>query len=716
MAEVLAPGLRDREQLHEPARWQPFPDLTRLVSPRSALVVGASQKPDSAGARLIANLDRSESVRDVVVVHPTMESRGKFRCFAAFEHVPEAEIDVALVLVKAAQVPSALRHCAALAIPFAIVMSSGFEEAGAEGRGLADEILAICRSTGLRVYGPNCPGLTNYRDRIALTFAPPVAFEESGAVGLVSQGGGSGRAVLQGLQGRARVGLSLTGGNELDLSSADFIAHMARDETVRVIVAVIEGIKDGGKLVKSLEEANRRGKPVVILKVGRTETGLRAAASHTGALAASADIVSAAFNQFGAIEVADLDELVAVTRLLAEGRRAMSRALAIVTFSGGAGAMAADHAELNGLQLARLGPSTTARLREWLPPFAASGNPVDVTAEALTDMDAMSATLRAVANDAAVGVVVVPIPADYGPATETLARSIVDVAKQSGAPIVPVWMSERRGPGYTVLDSAGLVVFPSVSKAMAAVGKSAKGRPTPQAATERIHHAPSSTIACTEAEAKQVLRRASISVPTGRLARDAAEATAIATEIGFPVVMKIASADIQHKTEVQGVRLDVRSAEQACATFEDLVSTVSTKRPGAVIDGVLVERMLGVGREMLVGIHRDPTFGSVVTVGLGGVLVEIAKDVTHRILPIGIDDALAMVGELKCGSYLGAFRGSPPADVHALAELVVKLSTLVSSDPSLEEVELNPVWVGPVGSGAIPLDALITRKVAEERQ
>ncbi|MEJ8858778.1 acetate--CoA ligase family protein [Variovorax robiniae] len=694
-----------------------FPDLSKLVQPRNLVVVGGSQKPNSEGARLLNNLAASNLGGEVFVVNPKMTGEEKQRCWPSVSSIPPVAIDVALVLVRAALVPGILRECANRNIPFAIVMSSGFDEAGPEGQALGAEIRALCATAGLRVYGPNCPGLTNIRDRVGMTFSPAYKTDiHCGRVGLVTQGGGAGRNVLQGLAfGAVGVGLWLSGGNEIDLGSAEFIAHMANDPDIDVITVVLEGIKHGKRLAAALELARERGKPVVILKVGRSEYGAKAAASHTGSIAGAAHVNRAVFRQFGAIEVDDIDELVAVTRLIASPARPTSSAVAVITFSGGAGAMAADHTGLQGLQLANLAPDTVSRLRACLPHFASTSNPVDVTADALKNPDSTSACLRAIADDPGVGAIVIPIPADYAAITDSLSQVVADVALEIAKPILPVWMSRRLGPGFELMEQRGLGPFTSLSSALSALRK-AVGSGDPVAASVEREGATDPSQDCAadrlfasgEAAAKQMLSRAGIPVPEGILAKTPEEAADAAEKLGFPVVMKVASEQILHKTEVNGVRLSILSTQQATSTFRDIVGTVGILRPEARIDGVLVEKMFDErGREMLVGIHTDEVFGRVITVGLGGIFVELLKDVSHRMLPISEGDAKQMLGELRHAAWLNEFRNRPAADIEALEALLVRISSFAMEHTEIEEAEFNPVWVGPKGEGAYALDALI---------
>ncbi|AZW29672.1 ATP-grasp domain protein [Bordetella bronchiseptica GA96-01] len=700
-----------------------FPDLSRLVRPRNVAVVLGSQRPNSEGARLLENLSaHSRMDGELFVVNPPMRGDGPFRCWPSIADLPEAEIDVALIILRAAYVMDALRDCAARGIPFAIVMSSGFGEAGPEGRALEQQVAALCAATGLRAYGPNCPGLSNFRDRMGMTISPAFKTDRNvGSIGIVTQGGGAGRNIVQGLSHGPGPAMWLSAGNEVDLGAPDFIAHLANDPEIGVIAVLLEGIKDGQRLIAALDLARARGKPVVMLKIGRSEYGVRAAQSHTGSIAGTAAINSAMFAQFGVIEAHDMDELVALARLAAQGRLPASDELAVVTFSGGAAAMAADQIGLQGLRLARFSPATTEHLRASLPGYAAIANPVDVTAEALNSIDGLASCLRTVAQDPGVGAVIVPIPADYADLTDGIAQAVIDAAAGSSRPIVAVWMSRRLGSGFRRLEEHGLAPFLSLTSALAAVRKLTPRHLLRASAAPREPEAgvapagPDTPGACTEAAAKAMLRVAGIPVPQGSLCRTPEETAAAAQSLGFPVALKIASAQILHKTEVGGVRLDVRTAGQAAEVHARMVEQVRAQRPDACIDGVLVEKMLhDGGREMLVAVRADPMYGRVLTIGLGGIFVELLKDVAHRILPVRPDDIHDMLADLRHRAYLGQFRNLAPMDCDAFVRLAAQLAEFVARRPDIVEAEFNPVWVGPAGAGAWVLDALLLTSPSSE--
>ncbi len=693
---------------------KPFADLSRFVNPRNVAVVGASARESSQGRRLYDNLVLHSAVPgEVYAVNPAYQEIGGRPCWPSISALPEAEIDVALIMINASLVLDALRQCVARGIPYAVVMTSGFSEAGEEGRRLEREIAELCEATGLHVYGPNCPGFVNVRDRLGMTFSP--AFKDdlnAGSIGLATQGGGLGRNLLQGLSFGQGVGLWFSAGNEVDLEIPDFIAHMANDPQISVIALLMEGVKNGRRLTAALELARARNKPVVVLKVGRSEAGVRAAQSHTASVAGTAAVNSAVFRQFGAIEVDDLDQLLAVSRLLTRITPKSGKGLCIYTFSGGTAALAADIAGAADLPMAAFSPATKAALRERLPDFASIDNPVDTTADILRNPAASADCLRAICADPSVGTVLFPIPMDYGVITDGMAQAIATVAAETETLIVPVWMSRRLGGGFQLLESAGLLPFLSLSDAIAALVKAVPWqRPArqPAAAPHQPEAATSATRMLSEAAAKQLLREAGLPIPQGTVVSSAAQAAVAAERLGFPVVMKVVSAQIAHKTEAGGVRLGIASAGAAREAYAAIHEAVARHNPDAVIDGILVERMLPPGgREVLVGVHSDAAFGLVLTFGLGGIFVETIRDVAHRMIPLSREDARALLREIRYAEVLDGVRGQAPADLAALEDLILKVSDYAwSQRDTLQEMELNPVWVGAEGQGAMPLDALI---------
>jgi len=703
-------------------------DLSLLINPRSIALVGASDREDSIGAHTLDNLVKHSSFKvQLYLVNPgKAEIRGQ-RCWPSVAALPEAP-DVAVVVVPAAGVLGVIEDCAQSGVRFAVVLSSGFGEAGEEGEKAQLRMKEIAARSGLRLYGPNCPGLCNVNQRLGMTFSPAFPHDlVPGPIGLATQGGGLGRNVMQAMERGVGIGLWASTGNEVDLQVADFIHYMADAPDIRVIVTLFEGIKDGPRLMSALKRAAEQGKPVVALKIGRSEYGAQAAQSHTASLTGSSEVNSAVLRQFGVIEVDDIDELVDAAWLFARAMPGPKEGVAIYCASGGTAALLADILGTTDLQLPPLAPETTETLRANLPSYAAIGNPIDTTSVVVSDAQVVQKTMGAVGRDPNLGLVLVPNALDYGATTARMARNIIDVQKSVTIPIVPVWMSDRLGEGYQLLVKEGFAPPRSAGKAVKAVqrwvsyGRWKRGDPQlPAWNAQRIAQAHAASqqggaarVSLTESAAKERLARAGIQVLPSQVAATAGDAARIAEAMGFPVVAKIASADITHKSDVGGVRVGLCSGGEVRQACEEILANVARHRPGAKIDGLLIEKMAPAGGfELVVGVTRDPVFGHVMTVGLGGIYVEILRDVVRRLLPLTPRETAAMVRELRSFPLLDGARGRARADVDALEALLLKVSDLVSGPAGdrLEELELNPVWVGAQGQGAMPLDAVLTER------
>jgi len=696
-------------------------DLSRLFEPRSIALVGASDRAGSIGGYALQNLaEHSTFTGDLYLINPRREAIGERRCWPSVAALP-ATPDVALIAVPASEVMAALHECADRGVAFAIVFTSGFGETGDEGKALEAEMRAIVARSGMRIYGPNCPGLTNVNRRLGLTFSPAFKLDLlAGPIGIATQGGGLGRCLLQSMQRGIGVGLWSSAGNEVDLEVSDFIDHMAGAGDVGVIATLLEGVRDGRKFLRAVRHAAAQRKPVVALKIGRSEYGRRAAQSHTASIAGSAEVNSAVLRQMGVVEVDDIDELIDTAALFARARPGANEKVAVVCSSGGTAALSADMIGSAGLELATLSPATLAELAKHLPPFVSAANPLDTSGEILNKPEALDATLRAVANDPAVGLVLYPIPLEYGPVTKGVADSIVRVQRETGTPIVAVWMSDRLGAGYDALVAGGLMPMRSVGKAVKAMSRwvwhgqwraRADAMPAPEPLWLLAGQGQALPDVSTEPLAKHWLTAHGMAVPAHRVARTPHEAQAAARELGWPVVAKVVSAEVAHKSDAGGVAVGVRDAEELARVWERIHADVTAAVPHARIDGLLIEAMAPPGGvETLVGVHTDDSFGPVISVGLGGIHVEVLKDVSRRLLPITLDDARDMLRELRGFPILQGIRGRAPRDIEAIARTLVAVSDLVSAHRgAVAELEINPLWVGAVGQGVLALDALAIR-------
>jgi acyl-CoA synthetase (NDP forming) len=699
-----------------------FSDLSKLVLPRSIVLVGASEKPDSIGGRTLENLTKySEFTGALHLVNPGRTEIHGRPCAASVLDLKEAP-DLAILAVRADTVLDTLRDCGKIGIKFAIVFTSGFGETGDAGRAVEAQMRAIARSSGMRIYGPNCPGLNNMNARLGLTFSPAWRIDRRpGPIGVATQGGGLGRSFIQSMDRGVGIGLWCSGGNEVDLEVSDFIHYMADAPDIKVIVTTLEGVRNGPRFMAAALHAARRGKPIVAIKVGKSEYGAKAAQSHTAAIAGSAEINSAVFRELGIIEVDDIDELIDVASLLSRAKPTGREQLAVYSFSGGTAALASDMVGTAGLKLAEFAPATIAALKKALPGFAAVDNPVDVTAEVLVNSEVSYATLKATASDPNTDLVLVPIPVEYGQTTVVLGESLVKVQSEVTTPIVPVWMSDRTGEGHRKMIDGGLMPMRAIGNTVMAVkrfieyGRWRAGFDHKWLPLGSVGEA-EATANLSEAKTKALLATAGIPVPKGVVARSADEAAQAFRDVANGrAVMKIVSPAITHKTDIGGVSLGIASESNAKVAYEVIQANGRKACAAGEIEGVLVEPMLpSPFVEAVVGIHRDPVFGHVCTFGLGGVSIELFKDVSRRLLPLTPKSARQMISETRCHALLKGHRGQAAFDIDALVDTLVKLSDFVVKHAAqIDELEINPLAVRPQGQGVTALDAVLSYQGTE---
>ena len=697
-------------------------NLAALVDPSSVALIGASDNPASIGGRALRNLLEFSDFRGrLYLINPARDEIQGQRSWPDVGSLPEVP-ELVMVAVPAKVAVPVLEQCGRLGVKFAIVFTSGFGEGGGEGLDLAERLKLLALETGMRIYGPNCPGVCNVNKRLGFTFSPSFPNDlRSGSIGLVTQGGGLGRNIMQSMDRGIGVGLWFSTGNELDLQVADFVHYLADAPDIKVIVMLLEGIKDGARFVSAVQYAQRQGKPMVVFKVGRSAYGQRAAQSHTASLTGSAEVNSAVFRQLGVIEVDDIDELADTAWLLARAEPpARPGGLAVYCSSGGTAALTADLIGVAGLTLTELSAETIRSLRCRLPGYAAIENPIDTTTAVLSDLSIVDETLLAVCRDPGVSLVVFPMSIDYGEVTERIARSIVAVQTRTSVPIVPIWMSERTGPAYRVFVEAGLAPIRSVGKAVKAIARwleQGRWRTRGDEAFEPLllkqpPPIPGPTYLLTEVAGKRWLKEFGIPIPDFSLATSSAHAVEQARRLGYPVVAKVVSPDVPHKSDAGGVRLSLDTDVAVAQAWEAIHADVRRACPKAKIEGVLIEPMAPAdGFEVLVGVSRDPVLGHVMTVGMGGLYVELLRDVARRMLPVTSEQAYEMLRELRCFSLLKGARGQPASDLEALQNLLVTVSSfVVEHAQAIEEMDLNPVWVGREGQGVYPLDAIIVAR------
>jgi acyl-CoA synthetase (NDP forming) len=697
-------------------------DFTALFKPSAIAVIGASSDARTISGQPLAYLQKHGYAGALYPINPKYERIGNLVCYPDVASLP-AVPDLAVIAVGAKLVAGMLRQCGEKGIPYVIILSAGFAEAG-ETRA-QEEIQDIAARYGMGVTGPNCQGMMNIEDRIHVGFGAPYGMSyRKGAISVTSQSGAWGNSILilaceEGLGFRRYVST----GNEACITSLDLIDSYIDDPGTRLITGYVEGFKDAHRTVAIGRKALAAGKPVLMWKVGTSEAGAAAAASHTANLGGTPALYKAAFHQAGIIEVSDVGDLADCARALLAGRLPRGNRLGILTASGGAGILMADSAARAGMEIAKLSPETVAGLRKILPRHAGFNNPIDVTGGAGNDLDSYREALLLVARDPNVDMLGIPLAAVSGPNAHGLVTQVVAVARAVDIPILVAWQGDDTAnqEGYAMLDSVGVPRyktpvrcargFDALWQFVNARRRLEQGRMDKPLA---LHCASAKALLAgrktdlAEYEAKRVLAVYGIAVTRENLATSAEEARRQAAAIGFPVALKVQSADIPHKTEAGGVRIGLADADAVARAYDDIHASAKAYAPQAKVDGVLVQSMVSGGVEIILGVNNDPLFGPAVMFGLGGIFAEVMKDVTFRLAPIARFEAMEMIREVRAFPLLDGARGRPKADVEALADAIVRLSALaIDLKDEVAEIDINPLFVLPAGQGVVAGDALI---------
>ncbi len=688
--------------------------LSALFAPRSIAVVGASSNAQKIGGIPVDYQRRFGFEGALYPVNPNADRIQDLPAFPSLRAIGQP-VDLAILAVPSALVDGALDDAIAAGVKGVVLFSSGFAEVGAEGAAAQARLGDKARAAGVRLVGPNCLGFMNVARHVYATFspAPGVGRVMPGRIGLVSQSGAFGAYAYA--MARARgVGLSLwaTTGNEADVQVADCLAWLAQDPDTDVIMAYMEGCRDGPRLRAALALAQANGKPVVMVKVGRTALGAEAAASHTAALAGDDAVYDAVFRQYGVLRARNLTEFFDLAHSAAVAGRPRDRSIGLFTLSGGVGALMADEASAQGLDAQPLSEPAQDTLRSWVP-FAAPRNPVDITGQVTNDMTLIERTARVMLDDRGfaswMGFLAAAGASDaFWPVLRSLVTSLREAYPDTLLAVSTLLSPERRAE----LEAMRCLVFADPSDGIRTIAALAGLKPGAAVAATPASIAASLTLSpgtMSEPDALALLADAGVPVVAHRVVRSADEAAAAAEALGDAVVVKIVSADIPHKSDVGGVALGLRGAAQASAAFERTRDHARTARPDARLDGALVARMLTGGVECIAGVHRDPVFGPVLMFGLGGIHVETLRDVSLRALPITRDDALAMVRELRAFAILNGARGRPPADLDSIADALCALADFAQrAGDSLDSAEINPLIARPQAEGGcVAVDALV---------
>ncbi|MGW2740877.1 acetate--CoA ligase family protein [Streptomyces sp. NPDC001450] len=688
------------------------PDLARFFRPGSVAVIGASDaegRPNTGITRQLLGWAERVGAR-VHPVHPARPSVFGIPCSASVADLPE-QVDLAVLLV--ADPLPVIEELAEAKVKFAVAFASGFAETGEAGAEAQKRLAEAVRRSGLRLLGPNTNLNAFERFREDL---------EGPAIALITQSGHQGRPVFALQELGVRLSHWAPTGNEADLETADFISYFAEQPEVGAIACYVEGLKDGRAFLLAADRAARRQVPVVAVKVGRTEAGARTAASHTGKLTGADDVVDAAMRQYGVIRVDGLDELQDTAALLARARVPRSDGVVVYSISGGTGAHVADLAAGTGLRLPRLSADRQAELHQWIPEYLSVANPVDNGGHPVGDWRGRK-IIDAILADPEVGVLICPVTGPFPPLSDKLVRDLVEAAEETDKLVCVVWGSPvGTEPAYreVLLGSSRVATFRTVGNCLTAVRAwldhhrfvndyrspfdEAPRTPSPSFRKAEALMRPGQQLS--EHAAKQLLRAYGIRVPREQLVTSAAAAVRAAGQVGYPVVMKASGAQIAHKTELGLVKIGLTSASQVRDAYREL--TDIARYEGVSLDGVLVCQMVEQGVEMVVGVSHDELFGPTVTVGLGGVLVEVLHDAAVRVPPFGEEQARDMLAELRGRALLDGVRGRPPADLDALVEVVLRVERMaLELGEQIAELDINPLLVLPRGQGAVALDALV---------
>jgi len=695
--------------------------IDSMLNPRSIAIVGASPKGGYGGRLLTAVMRAKDRIR-IYPVNPNYDEINGIRSYRSIAELPEAP-DLVGVVVAYNRVLDVLKACHAKKAGSAVIISAGFAERGTDaGLELQKTVAAFARETGFHFTGPNCLGVANVRDDIWATASSRTLGGLTGHIGLVCQSGATafGPFLLRAVD--SGIGLShiISTGNEIDLDFSDFARYLVDDPETRVVAGFVEGFKNVDKFIAVAKHAAERGKPIVLIKIGRSESGARAARSHTAALTGADALYDAVFRQYGVVRVQDYDELLETSQLFAHARKPKKRGVAVVSHSGGISSLTADMLGQAGLDLPQLTDRARDGINAILKDFGWAANPADVTGFARREE--FPQIMDYLIEEPEVGTLVI---ASAGAGKQI--DQVVSLAERTDKNVAFFWTSGR-GDQATLpqLKRSGVPIFYSPEKlarglkALADYHDWRDRRAAQAAATPALTAAQKQALAglralgratLSESEGKQVIAAWGIAGPREISVQSAGGAAEAAERLGYPVAMKIDTPDIVHKTEAGAVRLGLRNAEEVRSAYDELHANARGHAPGANILGVLVQEMVTGGVETIVGVKYDAQLGPMLLFGSGGIMVEVYNDVALRHCPIDRPEALEMIAEVKGAKLLRGFRGKPPADVDALADALVRVSHLaVQLAGELAELDVNPLMVLPAGEGVKAVDALVVLK------
>lgn len=709
-----------------------YESLKPLLNPKSIAVLGASENKYKIGNLQIQALIDGKFQGDIIPIHPSASEIAGLKSYPTLAAVPH-EIDLVIFCVSYNQIKAGLVACAEKKVKSAIIFASGFSEAGPEGQKLQQELAQYAQQHGIRLVGPNCVGLVNTSNGLIGTFSPAiltVPMDGKKGVGYVSQSGAFGVLTYM---AAAQYGISfnyfISTGNEMDASFEDFVEYMVHDDETSIISGYLEGTKKPEKLKRLAKQALAKKKPILLMKTGRSNAGSRAAASHTGALAGSDKIYDAFFKQNGIIRVDDFEDIIAFSKLFNAEKLPTGKNTVIITSSGGRGINEADRCESYGLNIVELSEETQAEIRKTLPDYASVSNPIDLTAAAsVTNPEFYLAPLKALVNDPNVdNIIFTDFPYVWDENSPML-QEFVSIAKASNK-VIGVFPFPLEGMTYPnateTLIANDVAVISGTLNPVRALAKLVQYSSYVQLNDQVSDVAadfgpadiddllkPGSTLS--ESEASDVLDRYGIPTTKRYVAKEAEEAVEMAKEIGFPVVLKIDSPQIPHKTEADGIRLNICSEDEVRIAFAEVMANAKQYNPTATLNGVSVQEMLPNGVEIIIGAHNDETFGPVIMAGLGGIFVEVFKDISFKVAPLSRKDAYELLEELQGKALLHGARGKAPVDKEAIVDVLLKVSNLMRDNKdTIKELDINPLIVYEKGIKAADAMIVVNEKASE---
>jgi len=693
-------------------------NITALFEPKTVAIIGASSVPGKVGYKVLANMQEAGFTGTIYPVNPKSDEILGLPVTKSIDGLPEG-LDLAVIVVPVAAVLASVEALAARKCRSIIVITAGFKEVGKEGLYLEQKLAEVCVAHDIAMVGPNCLGLMSTHDDNNASFAS--GYPKKGPIAFFSQSGALCAAILDWALGEG-IGFSkfVSLGNMAVVNEANMLEYLRTDPHTSVILGYIENVINGADFIEQATKVSRE-KPVIMIKSGTTSAGAKAASSHTGAIAGSDAAYTAAFRKTGVIRVPDMASLFDLAQAFSCQALPEGPGLAIITNAGGPGILAADATEKSSLRMAQLSPATVERMKQFLPAYASLHNPIDVVGDAPAER--YRDTLMAVVDDPQVHAILILLTPTASAQIMETADAIIEVAKTTKKPIFVNYMGGIRiMPGLKKLNAAGIPcsIYPEpLIKSLETMYNYYLWRQTPAQEYPTIkRNRQKARLVLTEAKAKgatevvefqaqEVLRAYNLPTPNTILARSADEAAAAAEKIGFPVVLKIASPQISHKSDVGGVKVNLADTAAVKAAYADITARAQRLRPEAFIAGCLVQEMAPKGcREIIIGFKRDEQFGPLLMFGLGGIYVEILKDIAFRLAPLGRDDAKAIIREIKSYKLLQGARGEAPVNFQAIEDILLTMSELALDFPEIREAEFNPVLVNT--EKAVVADVRIT--------